>query len=373
MRDPRFCKLADLLIDYSTRVQKGEKVLIEASAIPSEMISALIEKVGIREGLPFVEVKDQRVQRSLYMNATAEQMRLLGGFEMARMKEMDVYIGLRGLDNSTETADVPQDRMKLYLDHVARPVHFEERVNNTKWCVLRWPTPSMAQSAGMSTEAFEDFYFEVCTMDYARMAEAQKPLKARMEACREVRILGPRDTDITFSIDGIPVIPCIGDYNIPDGETFTAPVRDSVNGVIHFNAPTIYQGQPFDDIRLTFKDGKCTEASGSDSEGINRILDTDEGARYVGEFSVAYNPHITRPMRDILFDEKIAGSIHFTPGQAYEMADNGNRSNIHWDMVLIQREDAGGGELYFDSELIRKDGLFVTGDLSPLNPEELLA
>lgn len=358
-------------MDYSTRVQPGEKVLVEASGIPPGMLSALIEKVTERDGLPFVDVRDPRVQRTLLRNCTDEQMRLLGDFEMHRMKQMDVYVGLRGSDNITENSDVPQQRMKLYLDHVGHPVHFQERVNNTKWVVLRWPTPAMAQLAGMSTESFEDFYFRVCTMDYARMARAQEPLLERMKACDKVRIVGPKDTDLTFSIRDIPVIACVGDNNIPDGETFTAPVRDSVNGIIHFNAPTVYQGLNFDDVRLEFRDGKCVSATASDTEGVNRILDTDEGARYVGEFSIAYNPHILTAMRDILFDEKIAGSIHFTPGQAYEIADNGNRSNVHWDLVLIQRPQYGGGELYFDGELVRKDGLFVTDDLVGLNPDAL--
>lgn len=372
VRDPRYKKLADILIDYSTHVQPGEKVLIEASAIPSEMISTVIEKCVEKGALPFVDVRDMRVHRTLLKHATGEQMQLLGEFEMVRMKAMDAYIGLRGLDNTTETSDVPQDRMAIYLQHVAHPVHFEQRVNYTKWVVLRWPTQAMAQLAGMSTEAFEDFYFDVCTLDYAKMGKACEALKVRMEACDQVRLLGPRKTDLTFSIKAIPAIPCVGDMNIPDGECFTAPVRDSVNGVIHFNAPTIYQGQPFDDIRLEFSQGKCVSATGSDTNAVNGILDTDDGARYVGEFSIAFNPYILKPMRDILFDEKIAGSIHFTPGQAYDMADNGNRSKVHWDMVLIQREDYGGGEVYFDGELIRKDGLFVPDDLQALNPEALL-
>lgn len=372
MRDARYSQLADIIVNYSTRVQPEEKVLIDYTEIPAEMISVLIQKVAEKGAFPFVDTRDSRVQRILLMNATEDQMRIQGDCELYRMKKMDVFVGFRGSTNITEAADVPQERMKHFLDHVAQPVHFKERVNNTKWVVLRWPTPAMAQLAGMSTEAFEDFYFDVCTLDYSRMEAAQAPLKKRMQSCDQVRILGPGDTDLTFSIKDIPIIPCTGEFNIPDGETFTAPVRDSVNGVIHFNAPTVYRGQNFDDIRLVFSDGRCTEAAGSDTEALNKILDTDEGARYVGEFSIAYNPRVLKPMRDILFDEKIAGSIHFTPGQAYEMADNGNRSSVHWDMVLIQRPEYGGGELYFDGELIRKDGLFVPDDLHPLNPENLV-
>ena len=186
----------------------------------------------------------------------------------------------------------------------------------------------------------------------------------------EVHIVG-KGTDLRFSIKDIPVIPCAGEKNIPDGECFTAPVRDSVNGTIHFNTPTIYQGTTFTDVRLRFENGKIVEASANHTEKLNEILDTDEGARYIGEFSIAFNPHITTPMLDILFDEKIAGSLHITPGKAYEVADNGVRSAVHWDMVMIQRPEYGGGEIYFDGELIRKDGQFVIPALAPLNPENL--
>lgn len=372
MQDPRFAKLADVLVRHSMEVQPGDKTLIEATEIPPEMLTVLIDRIAEAGGLPFVILRNQRVSRALYRNATADQMELVGRVELDVMKQMDAYCGLRGSHNSTEISDVPADKMQLYREKVWSPVHSNQRVPHTKWVVLRWPTPSMAQQAGMSTEAFEDFYFDVCTgVDYAKLRDAQKPLQKRMEAADRVQLLGPGDTDISFSVKDIPVIPCYGERNIPDGECFTAPVRDSVNGVIHFNTPTAYQDKPFDDVRLVFKDGKIVEATGSDTAALNEILDSDEGARYIGEFSIGFNPYILQPMRDILFDEKIAGSIHFTPGQAYEIADNGNRSQIHWDMVLVQREDYGGGEIRFDGETIRKDGLFIPEDLHGLNPENL--
>ncbi|MHB1000357.1 MAG: aminopeptidase [Armatimonadota bacterium] len=371
MLDPRMKKLADVLVTYSCKVQPGERVMIDAYDIPVEMVTILIDKVVEAGGLPFAETHQVRVSRSMYMNSSVEQMQILANRDLEFMKEMQCYIGLRGGFNITELSDVPEDRMKIIQEHWQRPV-LDRRVDHTKWVVLRWPTPSMAQLAGMSTEAFEDFYFDVCTLDYAKMAEAEKPLIERMMKTDRVRIVGPLDTDISFSIKGIPAIPCIGDRNIPDGEVFTAPVRDSVNGVIHFNAGTIYHGKPFDDIRLVFKDGKIIEATGSDTKTLNEALDTDEGARYIGEFALGFNPHIKQAMRDILFDEKIAGSIHFTPGRAYEEADNGNRSKIHWDMVLIQTPEFGGGEIYFDDELIRKDGVFIPDYLHVLNPENLV-
>jgi aminopeptidase len=252
---------------------------------------------------------------------------------------------------------------------IMRPVQ-NYRVNKTRWVVLRWPTPSMAQAANMSTEAFEDFFFKVCTMDYAKLQLAMKPLQKRMQAADQVHITGP-GTDLRFSIKDINAIMCSGDRNIPDGEVFSCPVKNSVQGTIQFNTPTIYAGSRFENVSLEFKDGKIIKATSSQTEKLNQILDTDKGARYIGEFSLGTNPHILNPMCDILFDEKITGSFHFTPGQAYEDADNGNRSAVHWDMVCIQRPEYGGGEVYFDGELIRKDGKFIPKDLVKLNPENL--
>jgi aminopeptidase len=372
MNDPRLARLAEVLTSHSTRLQKGERVLIEAFDVPEAFTNALIEAAVDCGAIPIVETKHNKVLRQLYRQYGEEAFRLLGEIEKFRMERMDAYIGVRGNDNICEMSDVPGIKMSYLQRHIFQPVHHDIRLK-TKWVVLRYPNSSMAQQAGMSTEAFEDFYFEVCTMDYGRMTEAMQSLKERMESADRVQILGP-DTDLNFSIKGIPAIPCGGEYNIPDGECFTAPVRNSVNGVISFNAPTIYQGVAFSDIKLEFRNGKIIDATGesaSKSSRLNEIFNTDEGARYVGEFSFGFNPFINRPMLDILFDEKIAGSFHFTPGNAYENADNGNRSQIHWDMVMIQTPEFGGGEIWLDGEMIRKDGRFVPSDLHPLNPENL--
>ena len=224
----------------------------------------------------------------------------------------------------------------------------------------------MAQLAGMSTEAFEDFYFDVCTLDYRKLLPGMRALKRLMEKTDHVQIKGP-GTDLRFSTKGIPAVICGGDRNIPDGEVFTSPVKDSVEGHVTFNAPSIYQGIAFDGIRLEFKSGKVVDATSNETQKLNKILDSDPGARYIGEFSLGFNPRVFQPMLDILFDEKIAGSFHFTPGQAYEEADNGNRSQVHWDMVSIQRPDYGGGEIYFDGKPLRKNGKFLQNQLHSLN------
>ncbi len=369
--DPRYSQLAQLLTTFSIRLQPGERVLIDAFDIPETMTVALIRAVRAAGGVPYVQIHQGRVSREIANGATDEQFSAQSELELARMQKMQAYLALRGAHNITEMSDVPAERMKLVMRHL-RPVT-DHRVRKTKWCVLRWPSPAMAQQAAMSTEEFEDFYFRVCTLDYARMRPGMAALKQRLERADQVRITGP-GTDLRFSIRGIPSIVCGGDHNIPDGEVFTCPVKDSVQGHVTFNAPTIYLGTNFDGIRLGFTDGKITEATaaGGLSDKLNAILDSDEGARHIGEWSLAFNPHILRPMRDILFDEKIAGSFHFTPGQAYEDADNGNRSQVHWDMVCIQRPEWGGGEIHLDGELIRRDGLFVDGPLAALNPEALV-
>lgn len=370
MKDPRIEQLAKNLINYSVQLQKGEKVLIENFGLQRELVVALVKEAYAAGGFPFVSLKDRQVDRSLLMGATEEHFEKVAEFEANVMKEMDAYIGLRSGNNINELADVPADRMKVEGNTVGKKVHREIRVPKTKWVVLRYPTESMAQLAKMSTESFEDFYFNVCNLDYSKMDKAMDSLVELMNRTDKVRITGP-GTDLSFSIKDIPAIKCAGRLNIPDGEVYSAPVRDSVNGTITYNTPSPYQGFTFENVQLTFKDGKIVEATSNDSERINKIFDTDEGARYVGEFAIGVNPYILHPMQDILFDEKIDGSFHFTPGQCYDNAYNGNHSNIHWDMVNIQRPDYGGGEIYFDDVLVRKDGRFVLPELEVLNPENL--
>ncbi|MFK7695260.1 aminopeptidase [Paenibacillus sp. HJGM_3] len=370
MRDPRLQTLARNLVQYSVNVKPGEKIWIDMIGGERELAKCLVEEVHARGGYPFVELSDKSVLRSVLTSVTAEQLELWKELDLNRMSQMDGYIAVRSGDNVNELSDVPQEKNDMYQRLYYKPVHLEQRVKKTRWVVLRYPSPSMAQLASMSTEAFENFYFDVCNLDYSKMDAAMDPLAALMERTDRVRLVSP-GTDLTFSIKGLPARKCSGHRNIPDGEVFTAPVRDSVNGVISYNTPSVYAGFTFENIKFRFENGKIVEATANDTARLNAILDADEGARYIGEFSLGFNPYILHPMKDTLFDEKIAGSLHFTPGQAYEDCDNGNRSSIHWDIVLIQRPEFGGGEVYFDDVLIRKDGLFVVPELLGLNPDRL--
>ncbi len=376
MIDARWQRLADVLVHHSVRVQPGERVLIEAFDMPPEFVALLARTIAQAGGIPIVDIKSSLVLRALYQDATESQIRFVAALERERMEQVQGYIGLRGTPNFAEMSDVPLEKMKLVRQLWWTPVHQEVRVPKTKWVVLRWPTVGMAQAANMSTEAFEEFYFRVCTLDYARMERAVQPLVELMQHTREVHIKGP-GTDLRFSIEGIGVVPCYGLRNIPDGECFTCPVRDSVEGEIAINTNSVYEGTLYRDIRLRLHRGKIVEATCADDgerpgagnpRKLNAILDTDEGARYIGEWSLGFNPHVLYPMNDTLFDEKIAGSFHFTPGNAYQEADNGNRSSVHWDLVVIQRPEYGGGEIYFDGQLVRKQGLFTLPELQALNP-----
>jgi aminopeptidase len=372
MIDPRVTRLAELLCDHSTSLNADDSVLIHGTDVPNEVVAEVVRVARSKGAKVAVKLDSNRIHRRLLEGIDEDGIRMLADIDLYEMKRMTAYISLRGSENVAETSGLPADTLQMWQRLYATPVHMEQRVPRTKWVALRWPNPSMAQQAMMGTDDFEDFYFKVCTLDYKKMAEAVKPLVDVMNGADHVHIKGP-GTDLTFSIKDIGAVPCFGLRNIPDGECFSCPVRDSVNGTISFNTVSLYQGTEFKDIRYKLKDGKIVEATAGDqTERLNQILDTDEGARYVGEWSLGFNPYVLHPMKDTLFDEKIAGSFHFTPGNAYPPpGGNGNKSAIHWDTVMIQRPEYGGGEVWFDGRLIRKDGVFVVPELEGLNPERL--
>ncbi|MDZ7815236.1 MAG: aminopeptidase [Planctomycetota bacterium] len=372
MLDPRVKKLADMLVNYSMEVKKGEKVMLNFIGSSTEpLVRELISSVVRAGGVPFWVFDDSPLSRRFVAEADENQMTVFGDVHKSMMQQMDCYCGVRGSDNKFEMAGLPSEQMKNYKKLYGEKVHMQVRVPDTRWVVMRWPNASMAQQSGKSTEDFENFYFDVCTLDYAKMSAAMEKLVERMHRTDRVRIVA-KDTDISFSTKDIPAIKCDGKLNIPDGEVYTAPVKNSVNGRITDNTPSTQEGVMYEGVSLEFKDGKIVSIDAkNDVDSLREVFEVDEGAKYVGEFAIGVNPYILHPMNDTLFDEKIAGSIHFTPGNSYDEAPNGNKSSLHWDMVLIQREDYGGGELFFDDELVRKDGIFVVDDLKCLNPEEL--
>jgi aminopeptidase len=364
MKDKRNEILARQLLDYSVKIQPGELLYLEIKGKETIELGKQVVRLATERGATtFWYYNDESIIRQWVRSAKDDQFKQLADVHLDIMKKADAYIGLRGSDNPFDLADIDQSQIDKQNTLFYKPVHLEERVKRTRWVVLRYPNNAMAQLAETSQEAFEDFYFDVCCADYAKMSKAQDGLFALMEATENVHIKGT-GTDLTFSLKGQSCIKCDGLRNIPDGEVYTAPVRDSVNGVITYNTPSLYQGVVYNDISLTFENGKIVDATcDGDNEKLNKIFDTDEGARYIGEFAIGVNPFILHPMKDTLFDEKIAGSFHFTPGQCYDEAPNGNDSSIHWDLVLIQRPEYGGGEIWFDDKLIRKDGIFTDSEM----------
>lgn len=372
MVDPRVTRFAELLAGHSTNLSKDDSVLVHAFDLPAEAVAEIVRVCQATGAQVFVRLESQLVRRQLMLGMTKANAAAYADIEKYEMERMTAYIALRGAENALEQSDVPSETLAMWQRVFGVPVTNETRVPNTKWVALRWPNPSMAQQAGMSTPGFEDFYFRVCTMDYARMKKACEPLKDLMDRTDAVHLIGP-GTDLKFSIKDIGAVMCVGHRNIPDGECFSCPVKDSVNGIVQYNTPSLYQGQVFENVRYVVKDGRIVEATaGAQTDRLNEILDTDEGARYFGEWSLGFNPFILHPMKDTLFDEKIAGSFHLTPGNAYPPpGGNGNKSAVHWDKVVIQRPEYGGGEIWFDGRLIRKDGLFVLPELADLNPDRL--
>lgn len=368
MSDCRERKLAELLVRHSVRLEKGESCLINAVDVPSSMVEELVAAVYKAGAFPVVNLWSQKLERAMTEGASEESLAVWADVDSYRMGKMDAFIGIRGIANTRELATIP-DKASLVEAVYDKRVHGDIRVPKTKWVVLRYPTETFAMQAGMGTREFEDFFYSVCVdVDYEAMGKAMAKAKKFLDTVDHVRIVGP-GTDLSFSVKGMPWIPCAGECNIPDGEIFSCPVRTSVNGTILYNTESSYRGHKFSNVSFRFEEGRIVEAHADDDKLLNEILDTDEGARYIGEFAIGVNPRVRKAMDNILFDEKIHGSIHLTPGQAYPECDNGNSSAIHWDLVQIQTPDKGDYEIWFDGRLARKGGVFVIPELECLNLE----
>lgn len=369
MTDPRIETLAHNLLSYSLEIKPGDRLFAQAETGSEPLVRGLIEEAYRMGAAPSFEVINPKLRRAWLLGATRAQMDQKNSWDLRRLDDLDARVSIVAGDNASELADVPPEIMQSWS--LSRQPYLVA-VERKRWCVLRFPTPSAAQAAGMSTEAFEEFCFRVSCLDYAKMGKAMDPLVELMQKTDQVHILG-LGTDLTFSIKGMPANKCAGKLNVPDGEVFTAPIRDSANGTITYNAPSLVDGVTFENVSFTFEQGRIVTATGTPLDKLIKRLDTDEGARHLGEFALGVNPFITFPMRDILYDEKIAGSLHLTPGDAYaDLCDNGNKSALPWDLVLIQTPEWGGGEIWFDGVLVRKDGLFVLAELEGLNPENLV-
>lgn len=358
--------LAKMIVNYSINVKPNERVMITYQSVNCDkLVMYLIKEIIARKGIPMTKLTDVVINNYLLENTTLERIDELLKHQEFEVNNIDSFISIRYTINDYESHQVRPEVIRKIGEKMRRVDDI--RINKRKWVLLNYPSALDSYKAKMKLDEYYNYALDVMSIDYSKMSKDIKPLKRLMEKTDKVRLTGP-NTDITFSIKGMPIIPCTGEKNIPDGEIYTAPVKNSVNGIITYNTPSPYQGSIYSNVSLTFKDGKIIRATcNGDNEKLNKIFDIDEGSRYIGEFSLGLNPKILYPMGDILYDEKILGSIHFTPGRAYKDSYNGNDSSIHWDMVLIQRKDFGGGDIYFDDVLVRKDGIFVLDELKHLN------
>lgn len=363
-------KLAKQLVNNSCKIKSGEKILITYSDTPSTFIEILIEEISKCGGIPLPFRMDRIIKRRMLLNSNATTFEYLTKIISPIMSDVDAVILIGGSFNDFELSDIPSNTLRDFHKLYTEPIHFKLRCSK-KWVLLRYPTPSFAQSSGLSSEKFYNFFFDVCTLDYLQLNKKMQPLKELLEKTDKVHIVTP-STDLTFSIKGMPAIICSGECNIPDGEVYSAPIKDSVNGHIAFNIPAVDNGVEFRDINLTIKDGKILDFNCNNNEKFGEILDTDEGSRYFGEFAFGLNPYCQEPLKDILFDEKMCGSIHMAIGSSYEDCFNGNTSAIHLDLIQKQTLKYGGGQIYFDDNLIFENGKFIYPNLVDLNSENLI-
>lgn len=359
-------ELAKKILNFSCELEEGQNVMLQLIGLNGiGLMRALVETAREMKVHPFIQINDTDIQRMLVEKGDKEFWKNQAqADQLPLMKQMDAFVGIRASENIYEQADADKKANDAYSDEFLKPVHFQERVNNTNWVVLRYPSAAFAMNAKMPTEKFKEFYYKACLLDYSQLAEAMKPLEERLRNTDMIQLKG-EGTDIQFSVKGQNWIPCFGKRNIPDGELFSSPILSSVDGHITYTS-SVYQGKPFDYVKLEVRDGVVVDFDSSNNEQLEEILDTDTGARQFGEFSFGLNPIIEKPMHDILFDEKIYGSNHLTLGNDYEIAPNGNESNIHWDLVCI------GADVYLDGEKIREGRKFIVDDLKGLNPENLL-
>lgn len=361
----RIEKLAKIIVHYSLKVKEKEKVLITYQGVESmPLVKSIVKEIISVHGVPELDYQNQDINNYIRENLDDEIINSKVNKMKYEIENFDCFVKLIYRKSDYYDKNIDKEMQKKLLESL--DPYKEVQVNERRWVLLNYPSLVDSNKAHMTPEDFYNFSLDTMTVDYEKMYLDALPLKELMEKTDKVRIVAP-NTDITFSIKGLPAIICAGKSNIPDGECFTAPIKDSVNGTITYNVPSPYHGEIFTNVSLTFKDGKIIKASSNNNDKLREIFETDDGARYVGEFSLGFNPLIKEPMGDILFDEKIAGSLHFTPGCSYDECPNGNKSSIHWDLVLIQRPEYGGGEVYFDNVLIRKDGLFVLSELEKLN------
>ncbi len=352
--DPRVEALADILVQHSTEVGPGDLVVIDGTANAQPLLMACYRRVLAAGGHPRLNVGFEEAQEVFLAEASDAQLEFLDPIAQFQADSIQVAIRIRATENTRALANA--DPSRLAKSMIARRPVMDQIIENVRWVLCDYPTNALAQEAEMSLSEYADFLYGATNIDWSEMTARLASLKTRLEAGSEVRIVGP-DTDLTLRTAGRIWEPADGKKNMPDGEIFTAPIEDSVNGRIRYEFPAIYQGRQVDGITLTFKDGLIVEASAERGEDfLNAILDTDPGARRLGEIGIGTNDGIQRHTKNILFDEKMGGTVHLAVGRSYEFTGGKNQSAVHWDMVKDLRTDSA---LYLDGALLQENGVFV--------------
>jgi aminopeptidase len=359
--------ISELIVHHSLCLKRGERVLIDVIGQPEEFIKELVNCVYKIGAEPIVQYFPVGLMKSLISGVSPGQLAFWVKNQLNLLENVQAYVSIREEENSYEYYDLPDDTYKLYVSQYVKPTQMKA-LGLERWLLLKLPTAGMAQKAKLSTEGLNRLFYNSISMNYREFASKVQPLADRLSHTDRVRIVSPY-TDLQFSIKGIPNLICDGKFNLPDGEIFTAPVLNTVQGEIRFNISTTFLGRVYSDIQLEFNKGKLVKATGNCPDDIMALLSTDEGASRIGEFGIGLNPYIQQPTNNLCFDEKMAGSVHLAMGQCFSLASNGNESSIHIDFVLCQLESFGGGEMYFDDKLVRKNGLFIEPELQYLNDD----
>lgn len=366
MVDPRIKKMANVLVNYSLQIKKGDLFVIQGSELAMPLIKE-IYKEALRVGAnPEVFLTPTGTKEIFFKEASEEQLSFVSPLRLHMIKSIDAILNIMGGYNTKELSGVDPKRIALNAK-ANKEINdiFNERVNSgdLRWCLCQYPTHSGAQESNMSLDEYTEFIFEACLLNEDDPIKAWENVKKNHERIidylkdKDFIEIKSKDTHLKLRVGGRKWINCFGDNNFPDGEVFTAPIEDSIEGHIRFSFPGIYMGKEIEDIRLTFEKGKVVKAGAAKGEDLlHALLDTDEGARYIGEFAIGTNYGIKKFTKNMLFDEKIGGTIHLALGNAYGESGGKNKSVIHWDMLCDMKD---GGEIYADGELFYKDGKFL--------------
>jgi len=363
----KLLKIFKLLVSHSLKLKKNENVFIESINIPEDILVLLVKVINDRKAIPFLNLKCDKIIREIALSQGGNYFHELKKNELCVLKKMDAYIGIRSSLNNNELSDLTDYKIKIIYKNYYEPVHLKYRNNKLKSVFIRIPNESYASQGNVSTEMLALQFYKSCLYDYKKLNILLEPFVKLLKKSDKIKIIGPGKTDLQFSIKKMPVIKCTGEKNIPDGELDTVPVLNSVNGRIEFNVITTYAGNTFHFINLDISRGKIINFQTSNDKKFSQIISIDNGAKYFGEFAFALNNKVKFPINDILNDEKMKGTIHLALGNAYTHCDNGNRSSIHWDLILDQRLEKGGGEIYIDDVLVRKNGKFILKELKEID------